>query len=317
MKVLVTGASGFVGRHLCQYLKNQGDFVIAQSRGGNFDPVASADEQCVCLLENIDEIRQILRKYQPDAVVHLAAASSVAYSWRHPHDTFLNNAQIFLNTVEAHRLETPSSRFLSVGSSEQYGIVSPDSVPLHETSACNPVSPYAVARVAQEQMSLVYVSGFKLDIVCTRSFNHIGPGQNSKFVIASFIKQAIEIKKRNRSNFECGNLRIIRDFVDIRDVVRAYRFLLEKGVSGEVYNVCSGRGVSLQYALDAVKKIYSIDVEAVILKDNIRPIDNPIIIGSNQKIADIGFCFSHSFESALENAARYSVNTDYDDICVK
>lgn len=300
MRLLITGASGFVGRHLCRYLAKKNDDVIAVTQK-TMDVIEGATHQCKCNLENLENICHIFEEYKPDGIIHLAAKSSVAYSWLHPNIAFLNNAQIFANVIEAQRISLPTARFLSIGSSEQYGTIQNDSLPISENMICSPCSPYAVARQAQEQLSQIYSKGYNLDIICTRSFNHIGPGQNDNFVIPSFIKQAREIKLGRKTFFECGDMTIIRDFVDIRDIVRAYRFLILSGEKGEIYNVCTGIGTSLKQILHKIMDIYKIEAPIKMLKNKFRPVDNPIIIGSNQKICNLGFVFKYTLESALHH----------------
>lgn len=301
MKILVTGAAGFVGKHLCRYLARKGDIVIAVTRDNDYTFYEQNIINYTCDLENLDDIVNMFKLFRPDGIIHLAAKSSVAYSWEHPSLSFLNNAQIFLNVIEAQRLCLPSARFLSVGSSEQYGILSPEQLPVLESAICSPASPYAVARVAQEQLALIYAKKFNIDVICTRSFNHIGPGQSPQFVIPSFLYQAFQIKKRIKNSFECGDISIIRDFVDIRDIVRAYRFLLLNGKKQEIYNISTGIGTSLKKVLDIIMQKFNIQAEIKILPHLLRPADNKIIIGDNNKIIDLGFKFQYDLETSLEN----------------
>ncbi len=205
---------------------------------------------------NTGELEDCIYNFHPEYLLHLASYSSVGFSWKNPALSFRNNVDIFLNLLEIIRKLVPSCRILSVGSSEEYGNVTDEMIPLKEDYSLTPVSPYAVARVAQENLSKVYCTGFGLDIVMTRSFNHIGPGQRDIFVISSFAKQLVEHKKKNNNNIELitGNIQIIRDFLDVRDVVAAYYKLLESGKRGEVYNVCSGIGISLKEIIDIMCK---------------------------------------------------------------
>jgi GDP-4-dehydro-6-deoxy-D-mannose reductase len=150
----------------------------------------------------------------------------------------------------------------------------------------NPINPYAVARVSQELISKIYIDGYGLDIVMTRSFNHIGPQQKDIFVVSSSVKQMVRMKKKNihKGVLRAGNLKIVRDFLDVRDVVRAYYLLLQKGKKGEIYNVCSGKGVSLKELVNYIADYLKIKVEFRVDQSLIRPNDNPIIIGNNNKI---------------------------------
>jgi GDP-4-dehydro-6-deoxy-D-mannose reductase len=243
-KYLITGVSGFVAYYLTYFLKKKYknikicgiDCVELKDQNKNVDSFYRSD------LSNLAEICKILEKFQPDYIIHLAAQSSVGLSWEEPVKSFMNNMNIYLNLLEAVRLSQIKCRILSVGSSEEYGNVQAESIPLRESHPLNPISPYAVARVSQELISNVYKKGFNLDIVSTRSFNHFGPGQRDIFVVSSFAKQLahIKIEGKKKGILKTGNIEIIRDFLDVRDVVNAYILILEKGVSGEVYNVCSG-----------------------------------------------------------------------------
>jgi GDP-4-dehydro-6-deoxy-D-mannose reductase len=289
MKYLVTGANGFVGQYFIKYLVDNFDHVevIGTYRNdiGDFKNENVQYERIN--LQDQKAILSLLDKYKPEFIVHLAAESSVGYSWLHPVKSFNNNVNIFLHLVEAIRILKFKTRILSVGSSESYGNVHKDEVPLKEAHRLNPISPYAVARVAQEMLSKVYINGYGLDIILTRSFNHIGPGQDSRFVIPSFVQQVIDRKQSNSlSAIETGNLLIVRDFLDVRDVVVAYNLLLEKGQKGEIYNICTSRGHKLQEILDIISEILKYKITTKVNPKFIRPNDNLTIIGDNSKLKD-------------------------------
>jgi len=237
----------------------------------------------------------------------LAAQSSVAESWKTPVVSFMNNTNIFLNIIDTIRQNDNGTRILSIGSSEQYGIVSASDLPLTEESPQCPANPYAVARVAQEQLAKIYAEGYGLDICCTRSFNHCGPGQSDRFVVSAIAKQIAKITHGLQEPvIHIGNGSIVRDFVDIRDVVAAYALLLAKGKRGEVYNICSGTGrtireIALTLAEDRRLKIEIVEDEA-----QIRPIDNPRIVGSNKKIRnDLGWKPAIPFRRSLLSVYNY------------
>ena len=221
------------------------------------------------------------------------------------------NTNIFLNLVEQIRLLNLSCRILSVGSSEEYGNIEPDLIPLIETYPTNPISPYAVARVSQEMLSQVYCEGYGLDIILTRSFNHIGPGQKDVFVIPSFAKKLVDIKKglNNQKSISVGNIEIIRDFVDVRDVVKAYYLLLQKGSKGEIYNICSGKGHSLKSILLLMLETLDLQVEILVDQKLIRPNDNLIIVGSNQKIKELlNWTPEIKIEKSIKDILEYWIN---------
>lgn len=299
MRYLITGIGGFVGAHLTEKLLSDGHQVMgidtqkaAISSGVDFHQLSLMDRPA---------LKELVMSYLPQRIVHLASASSVAFSWENPVECFVNNTNIFLNLIETVRECRVPCRILSVGSSEEYGPVGPGDIPLAESRPSNPMNPYAVARVAQEYLSKVYAKGYGLDIVCTRSFNHIGPGQTDRFVVSSFVRQGVEVALGKRTRIRCGSLDIIRDFTDVRDVVRAYEVILEKGASGEIYNVCSGKGVSLRDLLFSICR--ELGIPAVFDQDAklIRPIDNPVIVGSNAKLSAIGYEPVYALERSVSD----------------
>ena len=293
-KYLITGFSGFVSRYFLEYLhqiQEKANILGVDITEPSFDFKRCSNINTkfskVDLLDK-NKIRDIILKFQPDFILHLASFSSVAFSWQKPVLSFNNNTNIFLNLLEAIRESGIKCRVLSVGSSEEYGIVKNKDFSLSESTPLNPISPYAVARVSQELLSKIYVDGYGLDIIMTRSFNHIGPRQNEVFVVSSFAKQMAEIKKKNRNKgvLRVGNLKIVRDFLDVRDVVRAYYLLLQKGKKGEIYNVCAGRGIALKELINYMADYLRIKVELKVDQSLIRPNDNPVIVGNNKKIRD-------------------------------
>lgn len=291
-KYFITGFSGFVSRHFLKYISSldeQFEVLGVDIFQPNF--VFNNYENIKCRYANLDLLNRdlidtYLYQFQPDYVLHLASYSSVGYSWKEPVKSFINNTNIFLNLIEAIRALELDCRILSVGSSEEYGDFNPNQLPLKENNSPNPVSPYAVARVSQEQLSKVYAKSFNMDIIMTRSFNHIGPWQRDIFVIPSFAKQFYYAKKNRLKEFNLttGNVEIIRDFLDVRDVVAAYDMLFRCGENGEIYNVCSGNGNSLKDIIKILEKITDINCNINISEKLIRPNDIPVIIGSNQKI---------------------------------
>ena len=220
-------------------------------------------------------------------MLHLASYSSVAYSWKHPAESFKNNTNIFLNLVMILKNVNRDCRILSIGSSEEYGNVQEADLPLKEDAVLHPNSPYSVARVAQEMLSEVFAKSYQMNIIFTRSFNHIGPYQDERFVVPSFIRRILDISGSDKEKvIETGDIAIIRDFVDVRDVVKAYYVLLTKGTPGQVYNICSGRGVSLQDIINDISKYVGVNVKTKINYDYVRPQDNKVMIGNADKIAN-------------------------------
>ena len=290
---LITGFSGFVARHFLDYLYEKR--VDCRVLGVDVNPPSlditkysdrfSVSFQQVNLLEK-DDFSQIVRDFGPDFVLHLAAFSSVSYSWQHPTECVLNNTNIFLNVAEAVRAMDKPCRILSVGSSEEYGNVDKSLMPLREDMPLGPVSPYAAARVSQELLSKVYVDGYDMDIVLTRSFNHFGPYQDERFVIPSFLERIrkVALSGKREGEIETGDTTIIRDFVDVRDVVRAYYLLLQEGTPGEIYNVCSGKGLALSELIAEMAEILGVTITGRVNPEFVRPDDNRVVIGSYDKL---------------------------------
>jgi GDP-4-dehydro-6-deoxy-D-mannose reductase len=314
-KYLITGVSGFVAFHFLQYLDSLGKEIevlgidVAVSPGLQKIPFRYIKLRIITLnLLEYKTLEAVIVSFSPGYVIHLASFSSVARSWQEPSESFVNNTNIFLNIIEVIRRNSIKCRILSIGSSEEYGNVSEECMPLKETEKLNPISPYAIARVSQEMLSRCYVESYRLDIILTRSFNHIGTMQKDIFVISSFVKQILESIKRQSGDIilETGDLSIIRDFLDVRDVVRAYYLLLEKGTSGELYNVCGGVGYSLSEIVNMVGTLLRVAIQTKIIAENIRPNDNRIIIGDNTKIFQaVGWRPAIPLEDSLKDIISY------------
>ena len=298
--MLITGFSGFVSRHFLNYLVENNlsyevlgvDVNPPKFAMEDYAPTLAMSFEQVNLLDK-EAVEDMIATFRPDYILHLASFSSVAYSWQHPADCFMNNTSIFLNVTEALRKhDLCDCRLLSVGSSEEYGDVKKEELPLQEDMPLVPVNPYAVARVSQEMMAKVLADSFGMQIMLTRSFNHMGPFQDERFVIPSFVRRILDIAESGAKSgeIETGDTSIVRDFVDVRDVVRAYYRLLLDGKAGEVYNICGERGVSLAEVVDQIADIVGVSVTTRVNPDFVRPGDNQVVIGSAEKIRqDIGW----------------------------
>lgn len=299
-RMLITGFSGFVSRHFLNYLVENNlsyevlgvDVNPPKFAMEDYAPTLAMSFEQVNLLDK-EAVEDMIATFRPDYILHLASFSSVAYSWQHPADCFMNNTSIFLNVTEALRKhDLCDCRLLSVGSSEEYGDVKKEELPLQEDMPLVPVNPYAVARVSQEMMAKVLTDSFGMQIMLTRSFNHMGPFQDERFVIPSFVRRILDIAESGAKSgeIETGDTSIVRDFVDVRDVVRAYYRLLLDGKAGEVYNICGEKGVSLAEVVDQIADIVGVSVTTRVNPDFVRPGDNQVVIGSAEKIRqDIGW----------------------------
>ena len=288
MKVLVTGASGFVAGHVIDFVRAEAPDAelhgvlrhgtIDAARGAHVAPI-HAD------LEDAASTDAIFDRVEPDRIVHLAAQSSVHRSWENPQATLGVNVQGLLNILEALRKRRLSPRVLVVGSAEEYGAVQAEKLPVVESHPLQPANPYAVSKVAQEFVARQYFLSHGIPVVCTRTFHHTGPGRGEVFAESSFARQIAEIEAgRQPPVLAVGNLDAVRDYTDVRDVVRAYWLLLEKGRAGEIYNVCSGRGVAIGDILQELVDVAAVQVEVRRDPDRMRPSDIPAIVGNPRKL---------------------------------
>lgn len=317
-KFLITGFSGFVSKHFLDFLEN--NKIDAEVLGidindnipfdyKNFSSINCSFQKVDLLIK--DAVNKVITEFEPNYILHLASYSSVALSWKLPVESFTNNTNIFLNLIETVRLSSITCRILSIGSSEEYGNVEESDVYLTEEHVLNPISPYAVARVSQEMLSKIYTNSYGMDIIMTRSFNHIGTHQKDIFVIPSFIKKMIALKNDTNpvKELTTGDTSIIRDFVDVRSVVEAYYLLFKKGKKGEVYNICNGRGTSLTEVISTISSILDIQVVKKTDPNLVRPNDNKVIIGSNEKLKkDTGWSNKYSLEDSLKDIVAYYQN---------
>ncbi len=272
MRALVTGSGGFVGEHLIRHLTDSGDEAIGTDR--STDGLDILDAPAL-----LDRFRQVA----PDVVYHLAGASDVGGSWATPQITFRANAEGTLNVLWAAR-EAGAERVLTVGSADVYGKVTPDELPLVETSPTRPTSPYAASKVAAEAVALQAFLGFGQQVVHVRPFNHLGPGQSTRFVAPALAERIARNERDGTTELTVGNLSSERDFTDVRDVVRAYRMLVEDGAAGAIYNVCSGHAIAVEELAREMIGLSTIDQRLVEDPDLMRPVDIPVLLGDSGEL---------------------------------
>ena len=307
-KLLITGAAGFVAGYFIEFLKeNEIEYDIL---GLDIVDKLSCDYPSYKYkrinLQDKELIKEVIENFKPDYILHLASISSVSESWSYPVESFVNNTNIFLNIIESIRELQLSTRILSVGSSEEYGNYPSDKMPLKEDYELKPCNPYSVARVSQEMLSKLYADNYGLNIIMTRSFNHSGPRQNDKCVIPSCVKQLLNAKTTGTLRIDVGNVEIVRDFLDVRDVVEAYHKILIEGKIGEIYNVCSGNGIKLKEIINMVAEQLSITPEIYVDKNRLRPTDNLIIVGDNTKLkSELNWQPKHSLVQTLKDMITY------------
>jgi GDP-4-dehydro-6-deoxy-D-mannose reductase len=270
VRSLITGAKGFVGTWLTAYLRDQGDEVTGIDHEVNItDGVA---------------VRDAVTAVAPDALYHLAAQANVGRSWVDPEDVLRVNALGTLHVLEAARACATAPRVLLTSSAEVYGAVAEDRLPITEEMALAPVTPYAASKVASEYLGVQSYLAYGLPVVRVRPFNHVGPGQSSGFVVSALAARIVEAVEAGESSIPVGNLAARRDLTDVRDIVRAYRLLIEKGIAGEVYNVCSGRDVAISEVADRLLRLAGTDLQLRPDSDLMRPVDVPVVRGDPSKL---------------------------------
>lgn len=311
-RVLVTGVTGFAGSHLVDYLLTRSDCEIVgiqrwRSRTENIEHFADRITLLECDLRDATSTYDTVARVRPDWVFHLAAQSFVPTSWIAPTESLTTNVLAQVNLFEAvRRLQLPC-RIQLACSSEEYGLVHPDEIPIRETNPLRPLSPYAVSKVAQDMLGYQYWMSWKVDSVRTRGFNHEGPRRGPVFVASDFAKQIADIEKGRRPPvLSVGNLEAKRDFSDVRDMVRAYVLALEKCEPGEVYNICSGRAWSIRQVLDLLLGMTRTKIEVRQDPARLRPSDVPILLGDNSKfVAATGWQPTIPFEQTLRDMLEY------------
>ncbi len=290
MRVLITGITGFAGSHLAEYILNHQPGVEVygtvrwRSRMENIQHLQGKIELCEADIKDIVSLQSCLAHVKPDRIFHLAAQSFVPTSWKCPAETFAINAIGQVNLFEAVRSLNLSPRIQVAGSSEEYGQVNSNEVPMVETNALRPLSPYAVSKVAQDFLGYQYYKSYGMHIVRTRGFNHTGPRRGEVFVTSSFAKQIAEIEAGKKDPvIHVGNLEARRDFTDVRDMVEAYWLSLEKGEAGDVYNIGSGVARSAKEVLETLLSLSKVSVRVEVDPKRLRPSDVPILLADSNK----------------------------------
>jgi GDP-4-dehydro-6-deoxy-D-mannose reductase len=308
MKVLITGITGFAGSHLADLcLTKKGvelyGIVRWRSRTENIEHIWDKVKLLECDLRDATSTRDAIEEIRPDYIFHLAAQSFVPTSWNAPTESLVTNIIGQLNVFEAVRKIKLGCRIQIACSSEEYGMVYPDEVPIRETNPLRPLSPYAVSKVGQDMLAYQYFMSYRTDVVRTRGFNHTGPRRPAIFVCSDFAKQIVDIERGVRQPvIRVGNLEARRDFTDVRDIARGYWLALEKGKSGEVYNLCSGTSYRISEILDMLLSLA--DVRAEVRQDaaRLRPSDVPHLEGANERFrADTGWKPEIPFEQTLRD----------------
>ena len=312
MKALVIGGAGFVGNYLIERLICEGHKVYATCLPNEKIENAECESLSLDILDK-SAVKEILSDVKPDWIFHLAAQSSVSYSWKNPQLTVDVNIKGTVNVLDAMRESgLDKTRIILIGSGEEYGYIREGACPIKETEPLNPGNIYAATKACQSMIGSIYARAYGMDIVMVRAFNHIGPAQLTQFVVADFCNQAAEIEKGNRKpEISVGNLAVKRDFTDVRDIVRAYELLAEKGVSGKIYNVGSGKAVLIEDILKLIVSKSTAEITVSVDKARLRPADVPVIEADISEIkADTGWEPEISLEKTIEDTLNYWRNMD-------
>ncbi|PWW07519.1 GDP-4-dehydro-6-deoxy-D-mannose reductase [Paenibacillus cellulosilyticus] len=310
MKALITGVTGFVGSHLASYLLGEGIEVVGtcrRQRDGSVPPTVENIRLVECELRDKTAVEAVIAAERPDYLFHLAAQSFVPASWASPGDTIHNNVAGQVHLLDAiRRLKLPT-KVLIAGSSEEYGEVLADEIPVNEHNPLRPMNPYAISKIAQDFLGMQYYRQYGIPVVRMRTFNHIGPGQSEHFVTSSFAKQIAEIEKGLRPPvLYVGNLDAQRDFTDVRDVVRAYWLAIQHGAPGDCYNIASGRSHSIGELLQLLLLLSPITVSVQQDAARMRPSDVPIVVGNAAKFTRLtGWTPEIPIETTMQAVLHY------------
>ena len=314
MRALITGVTGFAGSHLAEYLLAEHPDVEVygtfrwRSRMDNLEDIAEHRVKLVeADLRDYTSMHKALEVSRPDVIFHLAAQSFVPSSWNAPSDTMVTNVTGQTNLFEAIRALELDPVVQIACSSEQYGLVHPEETPIKETNPLRPLSPYAVSKVAQDYLGYQYFQSYGIKAVRTRGFNHTGPRRGHVFVTSNFCSQVAAIEAgRQEPVIKVGNMEAIRDFTDVRDMVRAYWLAVTKAKPGEVYNIATGKGIHIREMLDLVLSYSKVQVRTEVDPERLRPSDVEILIGDASKFkADTGWEPRIPFEQTVQDLLNY------------
>lgn len=310
-KVLITGITGFAGSHLADYLLQVGGYEICGTHldDKTLSNLSQIEKIHLHKLNLLDEeaTQKLVEDEKPDVIFHLAALTSPRGSLDNPSETFVNNITAEINILEPlKKLKLLQTKVLIVSSAEVYGLVSEEDLPIDEDTAFNPTNPYAVSKLAQDFLGLQYFLSSKLQIIRVRPFNHVGPRQSPAFVISAFAKRIVEIEKGKEKVMKVGNLSSKRDFTDVRDMVKAYVLAIEKGKTGDVYNLGSGRSYEISQILSMMISMSKSKIETEEDSSLLMPSDNPELLCDFSKFKNLtGWQPEIPIEKTLSETIEY------------
>ncbi len=316
---LITGIRGFVGSHLSSLMLDDGWKVIGLDRKGEgperMNQVFSSQHNgapgkienisyIASDLSNHDQLLSIFKDHSFDAIVHLAGMAFVPEGWKNPASMLQSNAICTINLLSAGREAGWKGRFVYVSSSDVYGNTDASDLPIHENSPVRPNSPYASSKLAAEQFCGYFLRD-GIQVVIARPFNHIGPGQKTHFVVPSFLQRIRQAAKTNENKITVGDMESGRDFTDVRDVARAYMLLIEKGIVGDVYNICTGKMVTIKEIMDISLKIAGTDLKYQVDPALLRPEGATYRYGSSEKLKAAGWKPGYTLEQSIRDMWKF------------
>lgn len=314
-KVLITGVSGFAGSHLAEYLVHNSSHTLHgtyldEKSLANISSIKDKINMVQIDLTDQKKVEEVIDNIRPDFIYHLAAFAAPGQSFANPGGTIMNNVTVQLNILEAVRKLDIQPKILVVSSADIYGSVRPEDLPINETAPVNPTNPYSLSKLVQDFLGLQYFSNYKMGIIRVRPFNHIGPRQSPYFVVSAFAKKIAEIEKGAMSPvLKVGNLNTKRDFTDVRDMVRAYALIMEKGITGDVYNIGSGQSHEIKEILDSLLSLSKISIEVQEDSSLLRPTDNPELRADPRKIQELtGWSVKIPLAQTLKDTLDYYRN---------
>lgn len=307
LKALIIGAAGFVGNYLISHLQNDRKWSLSITKLPDQTILKNDTDIYDLDILNIDKIINLLNEVRPDYIFHLAAQSSVSVSWKNPTMTVDINVNGTINLLDAIRTLNHKPKTLLIGSSEEYGRIKPQEIPVNEQTILRPGNIYAVTKAAQNMIGQIYSNAYDMDIVMVRAFNHIGPNQSSVFVVSDFCKQVAEIEANKKEPIiYVGNISAKRDFTDVRDVVRAYSLLIEHGKKGEIYNVGSANSVSIEQVLNIILSMSKEKISIKVDDKKLRPLDVPEVKADIEKlVACTGWKKTIPLETTIADTLSY------------
>ena len=307
MRALVIGANSLSGRYMCEYLQEKGIEYVGTKLAS--ETIESSEKEHIKNMNLLDlaSIKDVLDDYAPDYIFNFAAQSSVGLAWLNPGMTVEVNVNGALNLFEAVRTMKKQPVVVLIGAGEEYGRVDFSRMPTNETEKPKPSNIYAATKACQTMLAKIYHKAYGMNLVVARTFNVIGPGQSERFAVSNFCRQAVLIERSEVPPvLHVGNPNIQRDFTDIRDLVRAYWLLGQRGRSGEIYNVGQGHAVDIRTVLRYLQKLLPVEVEISIDRDRMRPIDIPKIEGDIGKLrSDTGWRPNISLEQSIDDMLQY------------